>query len=299
MPARTAAPPASQDREVLRLGAPVVLWWVWIVFVAVNVGDFAIQGLSSARFGAVVSAVLLFVTGLVYVLALRPRVITDGAGVTVLNPFRTNHVPWRLIRSVDTGEWVRIRYAAPASAAQASAAQASVAQANMAQESVAPDDTAPQGAVPDGAVPDGAVPGGTAPDGATPGDDAQTKTLYCWALYVSARAKRKIARGTPRPRRGLFQVGGFGRARAEIEASGYATPANSKLPEEARYLASLPVAQAMASRLDTRAARERARKPRLSQAAAQVPDQASASWAWPAIAVVVIPAIILLIVALV
>ncbi len=293
MPARTAAPPASQDREVLRLAAPVVLWWIWVVFVAVNVGDFAIQGLSSARFGAVISAVLLFVTGLAYVLALRPRVITDGAGVTVLNPFRTHHVPWRLIRSVDTGEWVRIRYAVPASTAQASTAPASAAL----------EGAAPGSAEPDRAVPDRAVPEGAMPDGAAPGNGTQTKTLQCWALYVSARARRKIARGTPRPRRGFFQVGGFGRAAAETEASGYATPASARLPEEARYLASLPVAQAMASRLDTRAARERARTPRPAQAPDQAPhqapDHAAASWAWPAVAVVVIPALILLVVALV
>jgi hypothetical protein len=299
MPARTAAPPASQDREVLRLAAPVVLWWIWIVFVAVNVGDFAIQGLSSARFGAVISAILLFVTGLAYALALRPRVITDSAGVTVLNPFRTHHVPWRLIESVDTGEWVRIRYAVaastgpaskgPASTGPASTGPASTARAGAVSDGAAPDSAAPDGAL-DGAASEGAVPDGSAPDSGAP-----TRTLHCWALYVSARTKRKIARGTPRPRRGLFQVGGFGRARAEIEASGYATPANSRLPEEARYLASLPVAQAMASRLDTRAARERARKPRLGQST----DQATASWAWPAVAVVVIPAVILLVVALV
>jgi Bacterial PH domain len=267
MPARTAAPPASQDREVLRLAGPVIMWWIWVVFVAANAIDFAAQGLSSPRFGAVVSAVLLFVTGLAYTLALRPRVITNGAGVTVLNPFRTHHVPWRLIKSVDTAEWVRIRYAASASTDQDSTAQDSTAQASAPPAPGGPDD----------------------------GDDGtQTKTLHCWALYVSARARRKIALGTPRPRRSMFQIGGFGRAAAAAEATGYATAANSRLPAEARYLASLPVAKAMASRLDTRADRERARKTRPGRE----PDRVTASWAWPAIAAAVVPALILLIVAL-
>jgi Bacterial PH domain len=255
MRARTTAPPASENREVLRLAAPVALWWIWLAFVAANVVDFAVQGLSSARFGAVVSAILLFVTGLAYTLALRPRVITDSTGLTVVNPFRTHHLPWRVIESVDTGEWVRVRYAAP--------------------------------------------------------DGADTKTLHCWALYVSARAKRKIARGADRPRRGPGGfgggfVGGFGRASQAAEAaSGYASGGGSRLPEEARYLASLPVAKAMASRLDTRAARERARKPRQGQREApdqatdQAPDQATVTWDWPSVAAVVIPALVLLVVALV
>ena len=215
----------GQDREVIRLAPPVVLWWVWVAFVAANVADYAVQGLSSARFGAVGSALLLLVTGLMYTLALRPRVVVDGACVTVVNPFRVYRVPWRLITSVDTREWVRIRYAA----------------------------------------------GGAA-----------DRTLHCWALYVSARARRKIARGPSRPRRALVPRG-FGAPPEE----------NSRLPEEARYLASLPVAKAVAIRLDTRAARERARK---SAGAGQ--ETAAASWAWPALAAVVVPALVLLVVVL-
>jgi len=251
MPARTTAPPASGDRQVLRLAGPVALWWIWLAFVAVNVVDFAVQGLSSARFGAVVSAVLLFVTGLAYTLALRPRVIADGGGLTVVNPFRTHRVPWQLIESVDTGDWVRVRYIAP--------------------------------------------------------DGAQTRTVQCWALYVSARARRKIARGDPGPRRrsggfGGGFVGGFGRASQAAETVGHASSSgDSRLPAEARRLAAMPVAKALASRLDTRAARERARQPRpgqeIAQANGQAPARAKASWAWPELAAVVIPAFILLIVA--
>ena len=99
------------DRETLRLAPPVIFWWVWLAFVAANVLDYAYQGLPSARFGAVVGAVLLAVTGLAFTLALRPRVIASGDGITVVNPYRTHFVPWRLVTFVDTGEWVQVHYA--------------------------------------------------------------------------------------------------------------------------------------------------------------------------------------------
>ncbi|HSZ39784.1 MAG TPA: PH domain-containing protein [Trebonia sp.] len=221
------------DREVIRLAPPVVLWWVWLAFVALNVIDYADQGLPSARFGAVISAILLLVTGLVYTLALRPRVVMDVSGLTVVNPFRVHHVPWRLITSVDTGEWVRVRY----------------------------------------------------------GDG---RKLQCWALYVSARARRSIASGGARPRRGI-PFGSRDTARWLAGEAGSDGP-SSRLPDEARYLASLPVAKAIAVRLDKRAERERARKP--TPGASDEPAPAmSASWSWHALAVVAVPALILLAVA--
>lgn len=262
MPAHTAAPPAGEEREVFRLAAPVALWWVWLAFVAANVIDFAVQGVSSPRFGAVVSAILLFVTGLVYTLALRPRLVTGSAGLTVLNPFRTHRIPWPLIQSVDTGEWVRVHYR-------------------------------PAGAEPASAEPASTEPGSTEPGDEEPGSH-DTAILHCWALYVSASARRKIARGAARqrPRAPLYGAR-FGRVAEKVE-SGFASPASSRLPDEARHLASLPVASAMASRLDTRAARER----QLARKAPAGREQATASWSPPALAAAVVPALILIIVAL-
>ena len=80
-------------------------------------------------------------------------------------------------------------------------------------------------------------------------------------------------------------------------------PGHARLPEEARYLASLPPAKAIAVRLDTRADRERAR---LKQAATGQADSGQAAsehpvtarWPWPPIAAVVLPALALLIVVL-
>ena len=98
------------ERSTIRLHPPVILWWVWVAFVVLNVADYSLQGLPSARFSAVLASLLLLVTGLVYTLALRPKVIEDGDGLTVVNPFRVHRLPWPRIESVDTGEWVRVRY---------------------------------------------------------------------------------------------------------------------------------------------------------------------------------------------
>jgi len=255
------------DRETLRLAPPVIFWWVWVAFVAVNVIDYAVQGLPSARFGAVVGAVLLLVSGLAYTLAFRPKVITSDDGITVVNPYRTYLVPWRLVTLVDTGEWVQVHYAAAGT---------------------------------------GPGAGGGRGFAAAPGAGASSaggKTVHCWALYVSVRARRKIASGPPRPRSqpgllGLGRGGGFGRsarwAAGEMSdpAPGYAS---SRLPEEARYLASLPPAKAMAVRMDTRADRERARA--VSAADGEEPPRATATWSWTALAAVVVPAVLLLAVA--
>jgi hypothetical protein len=69
--------------------------------------------------------------------------------------------------------------------------------------------------------------------------------------------------------------------------------AASRLPEEARYLASLPPAKAIAVRLDSRADRERARAANTGN-----PPRPAGHWSWPGIATVAIPAVILLVIAL-
>ena len=230
------------ERETLRLHPPVILWWVWVAFVVANVADYAAQGLPSARFGSLLAAVLLLVTGVVYTLAARPKVIEDGDGLTVVNPFRVHRLPWPTIDSVDTGEWVRVRYAGRAAA------------------------------------------------GEPPGTEATSRVVHCWALYVSTRARRKLAvgpavgAGVPRRLRSLV---------AATPTGGYAQP-SSRLPEEALRLASLPVSAAIAARLDSRAEKERKR----AEANAAEASAATAAWSWPAVATVAVPALLLLAVAL-
>jgi Bacterial PH domain len=121
---------------------------------------------------------------------------------------------------------------------------------------------------------------------------AASKAISCWALYISARTKRRQAgrglRGNAVP--SVYR----GRSRRASPTGGldpepgYA--AGPRLPDEARYLASLPAAQAIAVRLDSRAARERKG---VTQA-----GPVTARWAWPPMAAVLLPALALLIVLL-
>ena len=239
------------ERETFRLAPPVIFWWVWLAFVALNVIDYAVQGLPSAHFGTVLGAILLLVTGLAYTVALRPRVHAGGDGITVVNPYRTHFVPWRRVTAVDTGEWVDIHYEPAA---------------------------------------------GPGPAGSGTPSSAGSATLHCWALYVSSRARRRIAAGPDRPRdqlpRGLrsrFRGG------AAVPSPGSAT-SRSRLPEEARYLASLPPAKAMAMRLDSQAARKRASTGNSISPSADV-EPSTASWSWLALAAVILPALLLIAVA--
>ena len=278
------------NREVFRLTPPVVLWWVWLAFAVANVADFGIQG-APARFAIVVSAILVTITGLAYALALRPRVIAEPPGLTILNPFRDHRVPWTAIQAVDTGEWVRVHYAPTAAGPGAAAGPPSIS-------------------------------------------SATSKAISCWALYVSTRAKRKAARAVPATAPGFARPASRQPARRTRSLSGrLATTADwlattrqeagragdSRLPEEARYLASLPAAKAIAVRLDTRADRERARlgQARATQASTTQTGAAQASatqadpaqvmsaspvtarWAWPPVAAVAVPLLALLIILLI
>jgi Bacterial PH domain len=252
----------ERNREVFRLVPPVLLWWVWLAFAVANVADFVIQG-AAARFAIVVSAILVTITGLVYALALRPRVIAEPSGLTIVNPFRDHQVPWAAIQAVDTGDWVRVHYAPEAAAGSA----------------------------------------------ATGPSSAASRAISCWALYISARAKRKAARPAPapgyarpgpHPRLSLSLSGRFATMADRLAATGQepGSAGNSRLPDEAKYLASLPPAKAIAVRLDTRADRERAR---LAQPGAAQPTRGNAvtaRWAWPPIAAVTVPLLALLLILL-
>ncbi len=246
------------NREVFRLAPPLILWWVWVAFAVANVVDFAVQG-TSVRFTVVVSAILVTVTGLVYALALRPRVIAEQAGLTIVNPFRDHHVPWAAIQTVDTDEWVRVHYAPAADAGGAVPRQSSAASSSAASSSAA------------------------------------SRAISCWALYISARTKRRGARGTRRSRAGSplrpslpTQLAMFAGQAATDPEPGYGQ--SSRLPEEAKYLASLPPAKAIAVRLDARTGRERARAGRPDTA-----GQVTTTWAWPPLAAVALPVLALLI----
>jgi hypothetical protein len=110
------SPPASQvaaagGRQVYRSAPAVVLWWGWLVFAVANVVDITLQG--HGHFAAVVVAVIVLITGVMYACALWPRVVSDDAGITLANPLRQHHVPWAAVTTVDLRDTLEIRCQRP------------------------------------------------------------------------------------------------------------------------------------------------------------------------------------------
>ncbi|MGO9778716.1 MAG: PH domain-containing protein [Streptosporangiaceae bacterium] len=103
--ARQGSP--DDGREVFRLTAPVVIWWIWLAFAVANVVDLGLQ--AQPWFAARVSVVLLTITGVAYACGFRPRVVADEAGLSVVNPVRQWRVPWAAIRGIEVRDWVRIQ----------------------------------------------------------------------------------------------------------------------------------------------------------------------------------------------
>jgi len=114
-PGSGAAAPGSPDaRKVFRLPGPVVFWWVWVAFAAANLIDLAIQGHDKTSLQIAVG--LLAITGLVYACALRPRVIAEARGLTMLNPIRDYRVAWGRVIDIYLGESVQVHCSQPAGA---------------------------------------------------------------------------------------------------------------------------------------------------------------------------------------
>ncbi len=151
-------------------------------------------------------------------------------------------------------------------------------------------------------APGQAAPGAARPPGST-ASSAACRTISCWALYVPARTKRRAewTSATSRPRLSRILSPDLPGMRVSAgQEAGYA-----RLPEEARYLASLSAARAIALRLDTRAGRERARPMQAGTVQADTvqadtvqatPEHTvTARWAWPAVAALAVPVLALLV----
>lgn len=104
----------SSQRQVFRSIPAVVVWWLWAAFAVANLADLAVQG--RGHFSAGVAAVIVAITGVVYACALRPRVIADDSGITLLNPLRDHQVPWAAVTAVDLGESLQVHCRRPGGA---------------------------------------------------------------------------------------------------------------------------------------------------------------------------------------
>jgi PH (Pleckstrin Homology) domain-containing protein len=105
--------PAENDkkdpggRQVFRPPAAVVIWWLWVLFAVANLIDLAVQGRDHVSL--VAAFILLFVTGIVFVTAQRPRMIADADELTIVNPFREHRVGWATVAGADPTDILRVR----------------------------------------------------------------------------------------------------------------------------------------------------------------------------------------------
>ena len=103
--------------QVFRSPTAAVAWVVWLLFAVGNWIDLAVQGRDHAS--AVAAATLLLATGVAYVTAQRPRIIADKSGMTVRNPLRDHRIGWPGVDKVDLADLLRVhvRWGSPADAA--------------------------------------------------------------------------------------------------------------------------------------------------------------------------------------
>ena len=97
---------AADGPQVFRSPTAIIIWWVWVLFAVANLADLAVQGRD--RVSLVAAAILVLVTGIAYVTAQRPRIIADTAGVTVVNPLRDHHIGWAGVTRVDVADLLRV-----------------------------------------------------------------------------------------------------------------------------------------------------------------------------------------------
>jgi Bacterial PH domain len=100
---------AAGGRQTFRSPTAIILWWVWLLFAAANLVDLAVQGRDHASL--VAAAILLLATGGAYVAAQRPRIIADDAGITIRNPLRDHHIGWAGVTRVDLIDMLRVHCA--------------------------------------------------------------------------------------------------------------------------------------------------------------------------------------------
>jgi hypothetical protein len=256
--------------QTYRSPTGALIWWVWLLFAAANLIDLAVQGRD--HISLVAAAILVLATGIAYVTAQRPRIIADDTGVTIRNPLRDYHVGWAGVTKVDLADLLRVH-------------------------------------------------------ARTSRTDQQTKVISAWAVHYSRRrrlvAENRMNRATARAgaRRSSLSLPygsrGYGLANAPVTP---ATPpdeaeaekivrqlsdrATAARAEEVWAEGTVPIAGALPQTPQTaRAAPEAGQATEATQADVNLTgtgwlEPLKSTWSQSAIAAVIIPALILLLVAL-
>jgi Bacterial PH domain len=251
-------------RQTFRSPTAIILWWVWLLFAAANLVDLAVQGRDYESL--VAAAILLLATGGVYVAAQRPRIIADDAGITIRNPLRDHHIGWAGVTRVDLTDMLRV-HCAPSYPGQ------------------------------------------------------QGKVISSWAVHYSRR--RKLVAET-RMYRAASRVGSRRRSLGlPYEGSRGPNPADSPSEAEAERIVGLLSERATAARAEavwaegtvpiagagreagqiagtgTAAPVEAAAQTEVDLSSTGWLEPLTSTWSWPAIAALIIPALILLVISLI
>ena len=257
------------ERQVYRTSGSLVAWWAWVAFAVVLLIVLALGHRDHASL--VTAAVVIAITGIMYACALRPRIVADAAGITVVNPLRVHEVPWPAVTQVDLIHNVRVHYRSPAGDKQAGGL---------------PGENKPGGDKQAGISPRGARPA-DGPAGGVPGGE---KIVHSWAVQSTGRSR---TRNELRARRAA-------RRRTTPE------PGYARLPDAAQAALAGSAAEFIARQLDERARVQRAAAaapgPAASPGPAGPPELAAAAasatarvrWNWGPIAAMVVPLLILL-----
>jgi hypothetical protein len=94
------------ETHTFRSPTALVVWVVWLLFAVGNWVDLAVQGRD--HLSVVAAAILLLATGVAYACAQRPRVIADPDGLTIRNPLRDHRISWAAVADVDLVDLLRV-----------------------------------------------------------------------------------------------------------------------------------------------------------------------------------------------
>jgi hypothetical protein len=264
--ARRARDQAGQV-QTFRSPTALVIWVVWLLFAVANWIDLAVQGRD--HLSAIAAAILLLVTGIAYAAAQRPRIIADDTGLTIVNPIRDHRISWTSVSKVDLIDVLRVHTE-------------------------------------------------WAPPGSPPDSKQDKRIISSWAVHYSRRrqfaadARARRSAGRRRPALGLpyGTPASGGGASAEQEAE-KVVDALTKRATAARAGAvwasdSVPIAGASQPNGTSAAGQAGATGAVVGTLGALgtpgdigMPQPPVSTWSWPAIAAIVIPALILLVVWLV
>jgi Bacterial PH domain len=102
-------PQQPAEQKMFRLPGAIVAWWAWVIFAVACLVDIASTGRNHTA--AEIAVTVVFITGLIYACALRPRVVADADAITVQNPLRDHRIPWGSVTAVDLRESVQVHCA--------------------------------------------------------------------------------------------------------------------------------------------------------------------------------------------